>query len=73
MVTQKPNGALVAGACAAALLILPLEAWLLMLVLGAVHGVVAVVPAVGFGTALLLLVGVGMLTGYLRKLLHPAK
>ncbi|MFF1684491.1 hypothetical protein [Streptomyces sp. NPDC058254] len=47
--------------------ILPTEAWLLMLVLGAVHGAFAVVPAVGFGTAVLFVVGLNMLTGYVRE------
>ncbi|MGW0468323.1 hypothetical protein ACWDX6_24110 [Streptomyces sp. NPDC003027] len=38
----------------------PLEAWLLMLVLGAIHGVFAPVAAVGYGTALLFLLGVDL-------------
>lgn len=58
----------IVGGCAAALAILPTEAWLLMLVIGAVHGIVAGVPAVGFGTAVLLVIGLNMLTGYARKL-----
>lgn len=56
-----------AGACVAALALLPLEAWLLMLVMGAVHSIAAAVPAVGFGTSVLLVVGLNMLTGYARK------
>ncbi|MFJ5103192.1 hypothetical protein [Streptomyces sp. NPDC088554] len=63
---EKARRDAVAG-CAGALAALPLEAWLLMLVLGAVHSVVAAVPAVGFGTALLFVIGLNMLTGRLRR------
>ncbi len=56
------------GACLAIAAVLPAEAWLLMLVFGAVHGVIAAVPAIGFGTAVLFVVGLTMVTGYLRKL-----
>ncbi|MFF1417619.1 hypothetical protein [Streptomyces sp. NPDC058280] len=55
------------GSCVVALAILPTEAWLLMLVLGAVHGAVAAVPAVGFGTAVLFVIGLNMLIGYARR------
>lgn len=68
MVKQQLSGAAVVGACLAVLAVIPLEAWVLMLVLGAVHGIVAAVPAVGFGTAVLLVLGLNMLTGYVRKL-----
>ncbi|MEV7425172.1 hypothetical protein [Streptomyces sp. NPDC091212] len=63
---EKARRDAVAG-CAGALAAYPLEAWLLMLVLGAVHGAFAAVPAVGFGTALLFVIGLNMATGYLRR------
>jgi hypothetical protein len=53
--------------CVLVLAALPIQAWLLMLVIGAVHGMFAVVPAVGFGTAVLLVVGLNMLTGLVRR------
>ncbi|WP_326812113.1 hypothetical protein [Streptomyces scopuliridis] len=39
-----------------------------MLVLGAVHSVIAAVPAVGFGTAFLFVIGLNMATGYARRI-----
>ena len=66
---QESSSAVMIGTCLAVLSILPFEAWLLMLVMGAVHAsVIAAVPAVGFGTAVLLVIGVNMLTGYVRRL-----
>ncbi|MEV0444028.1 hypothetical protein AB0I84_41655 [Streptomyces spectabilis] len=51
-----------------ALSLLAIEAWLLMLVLGALHGVGLPVAAVGYGTALLLMVGYIVATGALVSL-----
>ncbi|MFE0326314.1 hypothetical protein ACFW08_05795 [Streptomyces sp. NPDC058960] len=68
MVNGESNSAVMLGTCLAVVTILPFEAWLLMLVLGAVHGAFAAVPAVGFGTAVLFVIGVNMLIGYARKL-----
>ncbi|MGV9546840.1 hypothetical protein [Streptomyces ardesiacus] len=69
---QRPNGTFLFGACLGALAVIPFEAWLLMLVLGAVHSVFAVVPAIGFGTAVLAIVGWylagAMLAGLFRRL-----
>lgn len=48
--------------------LLPLEAWILMLVLGAVHGIVAPVAAVGYGTAFLFALGFDLLAHLVRKL-----
>ncbi|MGW2514999.1 hypothetical protein ACWC0A_37655 [Streptomyces scopuliridis] len=62
--SAPPTGAAIAGTCLGILAALPAEAWLLMLVLGAVHSVVAVVPTVGFGTAILFVLGLNMVTGY---------
>lgn len=52
-----------ASAVRAAFLVstLPLRAWLLMLVLGAVHTVAAPVAAASYGTAVLLTLGVDLL------------
>ncbi|MEU3986090.1 hypothetical protein AB0F77_39540 [Streptomyces sp. NPDC026672] len=65
---RQTNGAVTVGACLGILAVLPFEAWLLMLVLGAVHSVFLAVPAVGFGTAVLFVVGLNMVTGYFRKI-----
>lgn len=48
----------------------PAEAFLLMLVLGAVHSIAAPVAAVGYGTAYLLVLGVdlaGFMSGRFRR------
>lgn len=50
-----------------ALTTLPLRAWLLMLVLGAVHTVAAPVAAAGYGTAFLLMVGVDLSAMTVKK------
>ncbi|MBT2412654.1 hypothetical protein J7I94_19160 [Streptomyces sp. ISL-12] len=65
---QQHSGAAVAGACLGVLALIPFEAWLLMLVLGAVHGVFAAVPAIGFGTAVLFIVGYNLGVGLVRRL-----
>ncbi|WP_282203908.1 hypothetical protein [Kitasatospora fiedleri] len=41
--------------------VLPVRAWLFMLGVGAAHGAAPAVPTVGFGTALLVMLGVGAL------------
>ncbi|MFC8583213.1 hypothetical protein ACFUGD_01345 [Streptomyces sp. NPDC057217] len=68
--SKRPDisGAALAGACLAIPVLLLTEAWLLMLVFGAVHGLVAAVPTIGFGTAALLTVGLNMLTTRFRRL-----
>ncbi|MFJ6720506.1 hypothetical protein [Streptomyces sp. NPDC091259] len=51
-------------------LLLPLEAWALMLVVGALHGLFAPVASVGYGTAVLLVLGVDVaahMAGKFRK------
>lgn len=50
-----------------ALLLLPLQGWLLMLVFGALHGAFAAVPAVGYGTSVLFVVGSDLLAVTLKK------
>lgn len=58
----------IVGTLAGAVGVLAFEAWLLMLVFGAVHGLVAAVPTVGYGTAALLTIGLNMLTSRFRRL-----
>ncbi|MFD3361607.1 hypothetical protein ACFWW5_00705 [Streptomyces albidoflavus] len=71
--TTKPT----AGAtCVAALLVfaisVTLQAWLLMLVVGAVAGLAAI-PTIGYGTALLFILGANLVVGYARRLFRPSK
>lgn len=49
------------------LLLLPLQGWLLMLVFGALHGAFAAVPAVGYGTSVLFVVGLDLLAFTVKK------
>ncbi|MFD8595389.1 hypothetical protein ACFV1L_10345 [Kitasatospora sp. NPDC059646] len=51
----------VCGKLTGVLLILPLRAWLFMLGVGALHGAVPAVPPLGFGAALLVVVGLAAL------------
>jgi preprotein translocase subunit SecD len=51
-----------AGRFLTTLLLLPLVAFLLMLAVGAVHGFAPAVPAIGYGTTLLLVLGVDALS-----------
>ncbi|MFI6444700.1 hypothetical protein [Kitasatospora sp. NPDC050543] len=48
---------------ALALPFIPLRAWLFMLGVGAAHGAVEAVPTLGFGSALLVLLGVSAVRG----------
>ncbi|WP_405620267.1 hypothetical protein [Streptomyces sp. NBC_00076] len=52
---------------AANVALLPLQAWVLMLVLGAVHSVAAPVAAVGYGTSLLFILGTDLLAVTAKK------
>jgi hypothetical protein len=49
------------------LALLPVQAWILMLALGAVHSVTAPVAAVSYGTALLFILGVDVLSDLTKK------
>ncbi|MYR43081.1 hypothetical protein [Streptomyces sp. SID5910] len=62
------SGAAVVGACLGILAVIPFEAWLLMLVLGAVHSVFLAVPAIGYGTAVLFVIGWNLGAGMARRL-----
>ena len=58
----------VVGSCLGVLAIPLTEAWFLMLVMGAVHSVDARVPAIGYGTSFLFMIGHNMVAGYVRRL-----
>ncbi|MFD0276189.1 hypothetical protein ACFVHB_20110 [Kitasatospora sp. NPDC127111] len=60
---QAEAFARVAALCVVGLAFLPLRAWLVMVGVGALHGVMLAVPALGYGTTLLVLLGWGMLRG----------
>jgi hypothetical protein len=49
------------------LTLLPLHAWVLMLVLGATHSVTDSVAAIGYGTALLFILGVDLVAVTTKK------
>ncbi|CAO0836149.1 putative protein OS=Streptomyces microflavus OX=1919 GN=Smic_81050 PE=4 SV=1 [Streptomyces microflavus] len=51
---------------ATALLLLPLLAFILMLVFGAIHGAFTVWPAIGYGTSVLYILGID-LVAFLSK------
>ncbi|CAM5408554.1 hypothetical protein ACTFBT_01185 [Streptomyces microflavus] len=54
------------AAFATALLLLPLLAFILMLVFGAIHGAFTVWPAIGYGTSVLYILGID-LVAFLSK------
>ncbi|WNI28643.1 hypothetical protein [Streptomyces sp. ITFR-6] len=49
------------------LLALPLIAFLLMLAIGAVHGFAPAIPAIGYGTTILLVLGADALSAVAKK------
>ncbi|MGW1268185.1 hypothetical protein [Streptomyces sp. NPDC002491] len=51
----------------AALVMLPLVAFVLMLAVGAAHGVVPAVPAIGYGTTVLFVLGADALSFIAKK------
>lgn len=48
---------------------LPFQAWPVMLVFGALHGAFAAVPAIGYGTTILFVLGANIFTARVRRLL----
>ncbi|MGW1828841.1 hypothetical protein ACWCO0_09635 [Streptomyces tubercidicus] len=63
---SKPEGAsvaLVAVWLALALGLFALNGWLLMIVVGGIHAAVPAIPAIGYGTALLVLLAARLLRG----------
>ncbi len=65
---NRAKGAIIAAGCVVALAALPLNAFILMLVMGALHGAYPAVVAIGYGTSVLYVLGVGLLTGFVRRL-----
>ncbi|MCM2391729.1 hypothetical protein [Streptomyces albipurpureus] len=53
-----------------ALISLALQSWLVMLIIGAVHGVAAGVPAIGYGTTVLFVLGGNMLAALVARALR---
>ncbi|MFE5093233.1 hypothetical protein ACFRCI_23450 [Streptomyces sp. NPDC056638] len=51
-----------------ALLTIPLQALVLMAFMGTLHGITAAVPAVGYWLALVLVVGLDFVAGFVRRL-----
>ncbi|WP_097964585.1 hypothetical protein [Streptomyces sp. or20] len=62
------HGAALAAACVGMVLAIPLQAFVLMLVMGAVHGAFIAVPAIGYGTSVLFVLGANLLAGFTRRL-----
>ncbi|OSC76512.1 hypothetical protein B5180_01785 [Streptomyces sp. BF-3] len=65
---RQAQGAALAAACVVMIAAIPLQAFILMLVMGGVHGAFAAVPAVGYGTSVLFVLGLNMLAGFTRRL-----
>lgn len=65
---QQAHGAALAAACVFVVMLIPLQAFILMLVMGAVHGAFIAVPAIGYGTSVLWILGANLLAGYARRL-----
>ncbi|MFE7399600.1 hypothetical protein [Streptomyces sp. NPDC057557] len=51
-----------------ALLTIPIQALVLMALMGTLHGITAAVPAVGYWSALALVVGLDFVAGFVRRL-----
>lgn len=64
---QKEASQQRARSLAASLLALPLIAFLLMLAIGAIHVFAPAVPAIGYGTTILLVLGADALAGVAKK------
>ncbi|KDQ65743.1 hypothetical protein DT87_00360 [Streptomyces sp. NTK 937] len=54
--------------CVVLIAALPIQAFILMLVMGAVHGAFIAVPAIGYGTSVLFVLGLNMAAGFVRRL-----
>ncbi|MFB8071113.1 hypothetical protein [Streptomyces californicus] len=65
---RQAEGAAVAAACVVMVAVIPLQALVLMLVMGAAHGVFAAVPAIGYGTSIMFILGADLVIGFVRRL-----
>ncbi|MFD3952197.1 hypothetical protein ACFWRC_19500 [Streptomyces albidoflavus] len=72
MTTKPAASATCVGALLGFVACVALEAWLLMLVVGAVAGLTSV-PTIGYGTAVLLTLGLSMVVSYVRRLSRSTK
>ncbi|MYW28323.1 hypothetical protein [Streptomyces sp. SID2119] len=66
--TAPVQGAAFAAACVVLIAALPVQAFVLMLSMGAAHGAFAAVPAIGYGTSVLFVLGANLLAGFTRRL-----
>ncbi|MFF6928347.1 hypothetical protein [Streptomyces californicus] len=65
---RQAQGAAVAAACVFMIAVIPLQALVLMLVMGAAHGAFAAVPAIGYGTSIMFILGADLVIGFIRRL-----
>ncbi|MGW6638479.1 hypothetical protein [Streptomyces cyaneofuscatus] len=65
---KQTQGALAVVTCVVLIAALPIQAFILMLVMGAVHGAFIAVPAIGYGTSVLFVLGANLLAGFVRRL-----
>ncbi|GAA3018496.1 hypothetical protein [Streptomyces fulvorobeus] len=54
--------------CVVILATLPIQGWVTMLVMGAIHGAYPAVAAIGYGTSVLFVLGANLLVGFTRRL-----
>lgn len=64
---RQAQGAALAAACVVVVLAIPIQAFVLMLVMGAVHGAFVAVPAIGYGTSVLFVLGANLVAVYARR------
>lgn len=65
---REAKAGVVMGAFMTALVTIPLEAFVLMVLMAALHGVAGAVPAVGYVSALVLVVGADFVIAKARRL-----
>ncbi|MFB7479553.1 hypothetical protein ACFUEM_08615 [Streptomyces anulatus] len=65
---KQAQGAALAAACVFVVMLIPIQAFILMLVMGAVHGAFIAVPAIGYGTSVLFVLGADLIVGFVRRL-----
>ncbi|MFJ6237954.1 hypothetical protein ACIQH0_28190 [Streptomyces griseus] len=65
---RQAEGAAVVVGCVVLIAAIPIQAFILMLVMGAAHGAFIAVPAIGYGTSVLFVLGLNMAAGFIRRL-----
>ncbi|MFG2292040.1 hypothetical protein [Streptomyces sp. NPDC048603] len=68
---QKRRAAASLAALGANMVFLPADAWILMLLMGALHATFPVVPAIGYGAALVLMLSVLFTVHVAEKFRRP--